>query len=68
MSETEEKMKADSTKREEHPYKKPRFSVIPLVAQEVLGVGCKTGPDYFPPDVDQALGCGIANNCVDAGS
>jgi hypothetical protein len=38
------------------------------VAQEVLGVGCKVDETYFPPDVDQGVGCGIANNCVDAGS
>lgn len=61
-------MKADSTKREKQAYRKPRFRVIPLVAQEVLGVGCKTGPDYFPPDVNQSAGCGVANNCVDVGS
>jgi len=61
-------MKSDSTKREKQSYKKPRFRVIPLVAHEVLGVGCKTGVTYFPPDIDQSLGCGVANNCVDVGS
>ncbi len=34
------------TKKQEekrkHPYEKPRLSVIPLVAEEVLAIGCKT--------------------------
>ena len=61
-------MKPNRTKQERETYDKPRFRTISLVAQEVLGVGCKVDETYFPPDVDQALGCGIANNCVDAGS
>ncbi len=61
-------MKPHRRRKKRQSYEKPRFRTIPLVAQEVLGVGCKTGPDYFPPDVDQGLGCGLANNCVDYGS
>jgi len=61
-------MKAHQSSEKKQSYKKPRVRVIPLVAQEVLGVGCKTGVTYFPPDIDQPLGCGVANNCVDVGS
>ena len=61
-------MKQHHSSKKKPSYEKPRFRTISLVAQEVLGVGCKVDETYFPPDVDQALGCGIANNCVDAGS
>jgi len=40
------------------PYEKPRLRVIELVAEEVLGVGCKTaggGGPIVPPCV--ASGC-----------
>lgn len=61
-------MSVHQSSKKRQPHESLRFRIIPPVAQEVLGVGCKVDENYYPADVDQGLGCGIANNCVDAGS
>ena len=35
-------MQDKKDKEEKHPYEKPKLRVIELLAEEVLGIGCKT--------------------------
>ena len=58
-------MEYEEKGRGKRPYEKPVLHVLELQAKDVLGVACKTasGGDNW-----NFAGCGIANNCVQAGS
>jgi len=46
------------------PYEKPVLRSISLVAEQVLGVGCKNIPNYSNPLTnDPSLGC-VTNSCL----
>jgi hypothetical protein len=46
------------------PYEKPVLRSISLVADQVLGVGCKSIPNYSNPlPGEPSLGC-VTNSCL----
>ena len=47
----------DNDKMNKRAYEKPRLRVIELVAEEVMGVGCKTLTSVGPLTLCNALNC-----------